>query len=302
MGKISGLSPERRAKMQAFEDSITDGWRRMGFMPFQQVADPRAQYVGSNRNIFIGANSPLADTGEEPFGAETRRKLDAGQREIDAGYDRTMALVDALLAGGQEPARNRALEMAQDRPRPLEATTLPATPEKAAGGPSAWPDGVPKPVPRPLVPGNIDLNTRPRVQNEDGSVSTVRSMSYGTDGGREVLIPTVADEGRIMGDEEAMAYWGKKGKHLGVFSSPASADDYAQHLHDSQARMLEEPGLGTVPPKPKLRPAKTYTVRKGDTLSAIAQRNGMTLSELKRKNPGIMKRARRLRIGSEVNV
>ncbi len=33
--------------------------------------------------------------------------------------------------------------------------------------------------------------------------------------------------------------------------------------------------------------ATTYTLRKGDTLSAVALRNGMTLSELVALNPGV---------------
>lgn len=107
--------------------------------------------------------------------------------------------------------------------------------------------GVNTPVPRPMFLGNIDLNNRPHVQNPDGSISTVRSMSYGLDNGREVLIPTVSDEGVIMDGQQAAQYWANKGQHLGVFTDPYSANDYAVHLHNSQARMLEAPDLGTVP-------------------------------------------------------
>lgn len=87
-----------------------------------------------------------------------------------------------------------------------------------------------------LATGNIDVEHRPKVPNPDGGISTVNSMSYENDNGEEVLIPTVSDEGKLMGNHEAMEYWGKKGKYLGKFSNPDDADNYARQLHKSQAK------------------------------------------------------------------
>jgi hypothetical protein len=90
-----------------------------------------------------------------------------------------------------------------------------------------------------IEPGNIDLTNRPRVKNPDGSTSTVRSMSFG-DNGREILVPTVMDDGRVVSNDEAIANYRKTGQHLGIFSDPASATAYAQQLHQQQAKALSD--------------------------------------------------------------
>lgn len=92
---------------------------------------------------------------------------------------------------------------------------------------SAYPRGL-------LEKGNIDIHNRPVVKNSDGSISTVRSMSTNIDG-REVLIPTVSDDGRIMSDDEAIYNFMRTGKHLGMFDNPDDATAYAESLHNQQA-------------------------------------------------------------------
>ena len=95
-----------------------------------------------------------------------------------------------------------------------------------------------------VVPGNIDLSSRPMVKNPDGSISTVRSMSFEEDG-HEILVPTVSDDGRVVSDEEAVANYKKTGKHLGIFDSPENATSYAQRLHSDYAE-------GNIPESPRI--------------------------------------------------
>jgi uncharacterized protein (TIGR02594 family) len=73
------------------------------------------------------------------------------------------------------------------------------------------------------------------VKNADGSISTVRSMSANFDG-KEVLIPTVSNDGKILTNDQAIDQYKKTGQNLGVFDTPEHADAYAKQLHDAQAK------------------------------------------------------------------
>ena len=80
--------------------------------------------------------------------------------------------------------------------------------------------------------GNIDLNNRKVVENDDGTISTERSFSVNIDG-KEVLLPTVID-GKIVSEEEAIRHYEQTGQYLGKFNTVKEAEEYAEKLHNRQ--------------------------------------------------------------------
>lgn len=181
---FDGLSTQDR--LAGINDRISQDWEGMGFepsLPQQSVADPRAGYVGNNTDIFMGANSPMANTGPEPFGQETRQKLAQLNQRIDGDM---MRMAEPPL------------------PVPQEA---PAMPQRGPVGGMSYTPPLPAPMPAPPIP------------------------------------------------------------------------------------------------KPTPRPLpSSYTIKAGDNPTKIARMFGMTLSELEAKNPGILKRARKLRPGQAVKI
>jgi hypothetical protein len=94
--------------------------------------------------------------------------------------------------------------------------------------------------------GNIDLNNRPVVHNEDGTHSSEYSTSFGTDKG-ETLVPTIV-KGKFLTPDgkkpkegsdaekamfgEAKKHYEKTGEHMGIFDTPEHADTYASKVHN----------------------------------------------------------------------
>lgn len=119
----------------------------------------------------------------------------------------------------------------------------------------------PEEVPGMIEPGNIDLSARPVVRHADGSISTVRSISVEVDG-KEYLIPTVSEDGKVLSEDDAVKQFEKTGKHLGVFDSPEDATAYARQLHEDQESLYapQQQGTANVLNQPVSSPQKAAQV------------------------------------------
>lgn len=153
---------------------------------------------------------------------------------------------------------------------PVEITNLhgPTRPpvDPHAGG-SRTPSFTPPAQPQGLkVAGNISLGDRPILHNPDGSISSERSFSIGTDQG-EVLIPRIFD-GKDHTEQEAIEHYRKTGEHMGIFDTPANADAYAEAVHNRQIpRNAGEAKQRVAAHAPKTPATATPNVREGAPLS-----------------------------------
>lgn len=139
-------------------------------------------------------------------------------------------------------------------------------------GKASLPDGWSKTGGTPAVvegmakAGNLDLTTRPRVRNDDGSVSTVRTISVTFDEGT-FLLPTVIGK-KVVSDEEAIEHFKKTGENFGLFKTPEAADKYGVALHNQQESMYVGTERGA-PGQPVSSAPKTYSALDWEQQSAL---------------------------------
>lgn len=171
------------------------------------------------------------DTAHFKTNAEKLRKM--GYHDYAKELEKDGMLYDKVISFDTEN-KNKSLA---EKLQAANALDLKRVGER--GSSSAYPEGEFKGL---VEKGNIALDKRPVVKNDDGSISTVRSMSVNMDG-KEVLIPTVSPDGKILSEDDAIKHYRKTGEHLGKFDTPEQATAYAEKLHSAQEGFYSKTGL-----------------------------------------------------------
>src|SRR5215472_8136898 len=181
----------------------------------------------------------LGASGERPLKKGTKNWA-LGRREAQSPFDAIYNHLMSMPTFGT-PARTEQVPKTETfTPPPAQAGTAGAGLERISQPPSAVPAAPPSQFGRTtsspglIQPWNIDLRNQPAVRNPDGTVSSVLSMSFEEDG-KEILVPRVSDDGRILSNQQAIEQYHRTGKHLGIFRDAVSADRYADQLHNDYA-------------------------------------------------------------------
>ena len=86
------------------------------------------------------------------------------------------------------------------------------------------------------APGNIDLRQLHSVKSPDGGWGTVYSSNNEVNG-KETVYPGLVN-GHYLSDDAAYKNAEQTGRHLGQFSNPQDASNYAQKLHEDWEKGL----------------------------------------------------------------
>jgi len=92
----------------------------------------------------------------------------------------------------------------------------------------------------------MNVSKRKPFKNKDGSLSTVRSMSFSTEKG-EVLVPTIkARRGQTypISERQAIDDYKRTGKHLGIYKDSSYATEASISLHEKEARRVAKKKKG----------------------------------------------------------
>lgn len=272
-GAFDQAAFEAHARSLGYEPRVVSSWQPEAAMK------EAAQLVGNGRYAVYGfslgaqtARDFEASMKKDPdriitVGAYKDARLEFRSKNVEHYFDRSGVgnpakgeLVDAPHTGPgnvQQRVAERAAGKLPGKPMGLGAPG--SANDNAAGkgsvggsvGPSlpgsrAAAGDEPAGLPKPVVPGNIDLSKRPVLKNDDGSVSTIETITVsfepkdkdGKLGKPEfVVIPTIID-GKRVSEEQAVQHYIKTDQHLGKFASQEDADTYAKGLSAQQGQRV----------------------------------------------------------------
>lgn len=260
-GEPTGIDPSTQKAMtpeqrQQFKDQLEGAWG--DYQKIAGVSPEAKQTLEKHKGILDFAITKGHEALQKVIGAHQQASQAAGQS--GAPPTPPPSATGMPNAGtGAPPAQPGLPPPPTTNPQPASgATAAPQAPVAAPPAPHSASSGAPS------TPGNIDLYKQPKVKNPDGSISTVDSRSYNFDG-KEVLLPSVTPDGRhLKTDDEIIAEYKKTGRHLGMFDDVASANAYAEQLHNDYAagkydrpngRLASPPRAGTAPMNELAMPA-----------------------------------------------
>ena len=91
---------------------------------------------------------------------------------------------------------------------------------------------------RKITPPTLDVKKQPIIKNNDGTVSTVRSIGVGTNSG-VVVLPTVDRKlNKIVNPQTAINNYIKSGEHLGIYPNEKIANLAAQAISRNEANRI----------------------------------------------------------------
>src|SRR5271154_935984 len=202
--------------------------------------------------------------------------------EVQAGQQAMAQVRQAGQYNASNPQEAQVARLAQGGGS-ITTPNLPAQQGSASFQPPAPPTVVTqsyqgKQVPGLVSQGNLDITKRPNIRNPDGSHSSTFSYSFGFDNG-ETLVPGVGDGKnyplRKLNEKEALDQYRKTGQNFGTFKDVKSADEYAEKLHEDQAKFgstPQQPAITRGPGTPAT-PSATLPSMGGGSLNVPGARN-----------------------------
>lgn len=240
------------------------GYQTPAFLPSMQADNNLQDYFSKNFNFANYLNGQTAPNGNQGLlNFSQLQAMAGGNNAADNPVSQSMGVLPTanVQAPTQADASIPAITGRLGNPingslnMNTSALSLPwqgkfdylKTGDELAGGSSnnAMPVKDSKPMytisdsfPGMIKAGNIDIAHRPTLKLPDGDIATVRSINVDIDdNGTQALIPTVGPNGENWTDQQAIEHYQKTGENLGIFKDRASAENYAEKLHEQQDKM-----------------------------------------------------------------
>ena len=199
----------------------------------------QTQYLGDvAKNLHESRMAPsqeseAADKATEAGEALGASHIAAGVAPVDSSNGATPVTVSPTSAPAGAPVKTAAAptgdQVAAAPTSGAVAAPIAAVPAAPQAPPAKY-TGPPQ-APGLVTPGNIDLANRPIVKNADGTTSTVKTATFGIDGGRTVLLPTIVN-GAPVSNADAFKHYEQTGEHMGIFQNEDAAEQYDKALHN----------------------------------------------------------------------